>query len=148
MSRVFTTVAVPSTLDSFLRSFSWGDTRALKSAARAFLARPATATPLLPGGEEIAYVDALLRRTFDKHKQGTGFGHAKVRGYNVRLRGLSPLVATISTPIAAPVIAATRLRGGNAAAGRSEANLVTEAITTARHAGCGGQILVRADSAH
>jgi hypothetical protein len=66
----------------------------------------------------------------------------------VRLRGLSPLVATISTPTAAPVIAATRLRGGTAAAGRGGASLVSEAITTARHAGCSGQILVRADSAH
>jgi hypothetical protein len=150
MSRVFTAVAAPSTLGSFLRSFSWGDTRALESAARVLLARLATATPLLPGGEEIAYVDidALLRRTFDKHKQGAGFGHAKAGGYSVRLRGLSPLVATISTPAAAPVIAATRLRGGNAAAGRGGASLVTEAITTARHAGCGGLILVRADSAH
>jgi hypothetical protein len=48
-------------------------------------------------------------------KQGAAFGHAKIGGYNVRLRGLSPLIATISTGQAAPVIAATRLRGGNAA---------------------------------
>jgi hypothetical protein len=150
MFRVFTGVAAPSTLGSFLRSFCWGDTRALESAARGFLARLARAAPLLPGGEQVAYVDvdALLRRTFDKRKQGAGFGHAKVGGYSVRLRGLSPLVATVCTPTAAPVIAATRLRGGKAAAGRGGASLVTEAITTARHAGCGGRILVRADSAH
>lgn len=36
------------------------------------------------------------------------FGHTKVGGYPVRLRGLSPLVATVSTPIAAPVIAGIR----------------------------------------
>ena len=38
------------------------------------------------------------------------------------VRGLNALAATISTPLAAPVIAATRLRGGNAAsvAGRGE----------------------------
>ena len=34
------------------------------------------------------------------------------------VRGLNALAATISTPLGAPVIAATRLRGGNAAAFR------------------------------
>jgi hypothetical protein len=150
MSRVFTAISAPSTLGSFLRSFSWGDTRALESVARSFLSRLAAATPLLPGADQIAYVDvdSLLRRTFDTAKQGAGFGHAKVGGYSVRLRGLSPLVATICTPLAAPVVAATRLRGGSAAAARGGASLITEAVTTARHAGATGQILVRADSAH
>ena len=150
MSRVFTAVPAPSTLGSFLRSFSWGDTRALESVARTFLTRLTAVTPLLPGADQIAYldVDSLLRRTFDTAKQGAGFGHAKVGGYSLRLRGLSALVATICTPIAAPVIAATRLRGGSAAAARGGASLITEAVTTARRAGCTGQILVRADSAH
>jgi hypothetical protein len=150
LSAVFTGISAPSTLGSFLRSFSWGDTRALESAARAFLVRLAAATPLLRGADQITYLDldSLLRRTFDTTKQGAGFGHAKVGGYSVRLRGLSALVATISTPIAAPVVAATRLRGGAAAAARGGASLITEAITTARNAGCRGQILVRADSAH
>jgi hypothetical protein len=35
----------------------------------------------------------MRRRIYGKHKQGIGFGHAKVRGYN---------------PLSAPVIAATR----------------------------------------
>jgi hypothetical protein len=150
MAGVFTAIPAPSTLGSFLRSFSWGDTRALESVTRRLLARLAAAAPLLPGADQIAYldVDSLLRRTFDTGKQGAGFGHAKVGGYSVRLRGLSPLVATICTPIAAPVIAATRLRGGSAAAARGGASLITEAVTTARRVGCTGQLLVRADSAH
>ena len=90
-------VPAPSTLGSFVRSFSWGDARALESVARGVLARLAVTTTLLPGADQIAYLDlgSLLRRTFDTAKQGAGFGHAKVGGYGVRLRDLSPLVAML-----------------------------------------------------
>lgn len=91
-------------------------------------------------------VDSLLPRVYGPAKQGAGFGHAKVGGYSVKLRGLSPLVAAISTDQAAPVVAATRLRGGNAASARSAASLVKQAIVTARAAGAAGRILVRGDS--
>ncbi|WP_028193534.1 hypothetical protein [Salinispora pacifica] len=65
------------------------------------------------------------------HWQGIGFGHAKVGGYNVWLRGYNPLIATLSTPLSAPVITATRLRAANAGSARGAANMITEAITTA-----------------
>jgi DDE family transposase len=45
-----------------------------------------------------------------------------------------------------PVIAATRLRAGNAASARAAASLVRQAIATARACGAGGKILVRGDS--
>jgi hypothetical protein len=45
------------------------------------------------------------------------------------------------------VIAGVRLRGGRANSARGAASLVTEAIGTARAAGCGGTLIVRADSA-
>ena len=54
----------------------------------------------------------------------------------------------ISTPLSAPVIAATRLRGGNAASARGAASLAAQAITTARDCGCTGTIIVRMDSAY
>ncbi len=63
------------------------------------------------------------------------------------MRGLNALAATISTPLAAPVIAATRLRGGNANSARGAASLATEAVATARSTGCTGTLVVRADSA-
>ena len=53
----------------------------------------------------------------------------------------------ISTPIAAPVIAATRLRGGNAASARGAASLAVQAVGTARECGCTGTIIVWLDSA-
>jgi len=58
------------------------------------------------------------------------------------------LAAVTSTPLAAPVIAATRLRGGNAASARGVASFAAEAITTAREAGWTGLIVVRMDSAY
>jgi Transposase DDE domain group 1 len=50
-------------------------------------------------------------------------------------------------PVGDRVVAAARLRGGNAGSARGEASLATEAINTAREAGCTGLIMVRADSA-
>src|SRR5437764_1396864 len=61
--------------------------------------------------------------------------------------GVNALAATISTPLGAPVIAATRLRGGNAASCRGAASFATEAVRTARAIGCSGIVVVRADSA-
>jgi len=61
------------------------------------------------------------------------------------LRGLSPLVATLSTLVAAPVIAATRwLAAGSA---RGAASLVTEALGRRPETGAAGTILLRGDSA-
>lgn len=152
MAKLFTGVYAPSTLGSFLRFFTWGHALQLEAAARDLLTALAASTPLLPGasgdsGQVYVDVDSLLRRVYGHAKQGAGFGHAKVGGYSVRLRGLSPLVATISTAAAAPVIAATRLRGGSAGSARGAASLVRQAIATARACGATGRVLVRADSA-
>jgi hypothetical protein len=65
----------------------------------------------------------------------------------VLVRGLNAPAATVSTPLAAPLIAATRLRGGNAHSARGAARFAAGAIDTARAAGCGGTLVARADSA-
>ena len=62
------------------------------------------------------------------------------------MRGLNALAATISTPLGAPVIAATRLRGGNANSARGAASFATESAHTARAAGCSGTLVARADA--
>jgi hypothetical protein len=150
MAGLFSSVYAPSTLGSFLRFFSWGHSLQLEAAARDLLAALAARTPLLPGADTLTYldVDSLLRRVYGPAKQGASFGHAKVGGYTVKLRGLSPLLAAISTEQAAPVIAATRLRGGSAGSARAAAGFIRQAIGTARTAGASGRILVRADSAY
>ena len=81
-------------------------------------------------------------------KQGAKFGHTKIQGKSLLVRGLNALAATISTPLAAPAIAATRLRGGNAASVRCAASLAARAIATARDCGCTGTMVVRLDSAY
>lgn len=89
----------------------------------------------------------MLRRVYGQKKQGAAFGYTKVGGYDVRLRGLHPLLVTVSTPLAAPVIAAARLRAGNAASARGAASLIAEGINTARGCGAAGEVVVRMDSA-
>jgi hypothetical protein len=149
MDSLFARVYAPSTLGSFLREFTHGHVRQLEAAGRDFLVALARRTPLLEGADALCFVDidSMLRRVYGKQKQGAGFGHAKVGGYNVWLRGYNPLIATLSTPLCAPVIAATRLRAGNAASARGAAWQVAEAIRTARACGATGLIVVRADSA-
>ena len=158
MRQLFGEVYAPSTLGEFLRTFTHGHVRQLQAVTRQLLVRLARRTRLLPGAEAVTFVDvdSLLRRVYGKRKQGAGFGHAKVGGYQVLLRGLNPLIATISTPDAAPVIAATQLRAGNAGSARGAASLVAEAIATTKavldtqaqnQAEVPGEIVVRADSA-
>jgi hypothetical protein len=149
MPSLFTSVYAPSTLGSFFRTFTHGHVRQLQAAARDTLIGLAGRVPLLDGAEVLTFVDidSMLRRVYGKQKQGIGFGHAKVGGYNVLLRGYNPLITTICTPLSVPVIAATRLRSGNAGSARGAASQIAEAITTARSCGASGEIVVRADSA-
>jgi hypothetical protein len=149
MGSLFSSVYAPSTLGSFLRTFTHGHVRQLQAAARDTLIGLAARTPLLTGADTLCFVDidSMLRRVYGKQKQGIGFGHAKVGGYNVWLRGYNPLIATLSTPLTAPVIAATRLRSGNTGSARGAASMIAETVTTARACGASGEIVVRADSA-
>jgi hypothetical protein len=139
----------PSTLGSFLRAFTWGNVLQLGKAHRGFLAELARRAPLLPGAGVLAFidVDSMQKRVYGHAKQGAAFGHTKIQGKSLLVRGLNVLAATISTPLAAPVIAGTRLRGGSAASARGAASLITEAVGTATAAGCTGTLVVRMDSA-
>jgi hypothetical protein len=150
MSEVFDGIRAPSTLGSFLRSFTWGNVRQLEKVSRLLLAELARRAPLLPGAGQLAFVDidSTQRRVYGYRKQGAAFGHTKIQGKTVLVRGLNALTATICTPGAAPVVAAARLRGGNANTARGAASLITEAIGTARDAGCTGAIVVRMDSGY
>jgi Transposase DDE domain group 1 len=145
----FAGIRAPSTLGSFLRAFTHGNVRQLAAVHRRVLARLAEQTPLLPGVETLSFVDvdSVQRRVYGASKQGAAFGHAKVASKSLLVRGLNALMATLSTPLASPVLTSARLRGGNAGSARGAASLVTEALGTARAAGASGIIVVRADSA-
>jgi len=149
MPALFGGVRAPSTLGSFLRSFTWGNVLQLQKVHRAMLGELARRAPLLPGRDVLAFVDidSQQRRVYGHKKQGAGFGHTKIQGKSLLVRGLNALAATISTPLGAPVIAGTRLRGGTTNSARGAASFVTESVATARAAGCTGTIVVRMDSA-
>ena len=146
---LFGGVRAPSTLGSFLRAFTWGNVLQLGKVNRELLAELARRAPLLTGKDTLVFIDidSMQKRVYGHAKQGAAFGHTKIGGKSLLVRGLNALAATISTPLAAPVIAATRLRGGNANSARGAASLATEAVATARATGCAGTIVVRADSA-
>jgi hypothetical protein len=149
MPMLFGDIRAPSTLGSFLRSFTWGNVLQLQKVHRQVLTELARRTPLLPGKDVLAFtdIDSQQKRVYGHAKQGAAFGHTKIQGKSLLVRGLNVLAATICTPLAAPVIASTRLRGGNASSARGAASMISEAAGTARAAGCTGMLVVRMDSA-
>jgi hypothetical protein len=114
MARLFTGIRAPSTLGTYLRSFTHGHVQQLDAVGSRLLAGLAARVPdLLAGGTDadtIAFVDVddTIREVHGYAKQGAAYGYSGVRGLNVQL-------AVISTPLAAPVIATARLRRGNVA---------------------------------
>ncbi len=142
MRRVFTGVRAPSTLGTFLRAFTFGHVRQLDAVAARLLPALARWAPLLPGAERLAYLDLddTVRETHGYAKQGAGRGYTGVNGLNV-------LLATLSTPGNAPLIAASRLRRGGANSMRGAPKLLADALATAKRAGANGLLVVRADSA-
>lgn len=144
MGRLFAGVRAPSTLGTFLRTFTHGHVQQLDKINAGVLAGLATRVPdLLAGADGIAFVDVddTVREVHGYAKQAAAFGYTGQRGLNLQL-------ATISTPTAAPVIARARLRKGNTASATGVGRLLAQAITTTRAAGVTGQILARADSAY
>jgi hypothetical protein len=150
METVFSGVRAPSTLGSHLRSYAWGNVRQFDKAHRGFLAALAEDERLLPGREAVAFIDidSTRKRVYGYCKEGAAFGHAKVAGKNLLVKGLNALISVISTPLAAPVLGPVRPRGGNAGSARGAAGLTAEVIGAAREAGCTGKIVVRYDSSY
>jgi len=145
MSKVFTGAYAPSTLGSFLRSFTFGHVRQLDAVAARFLTGLAATTPLVAGVDAYALVDIddTIIEVHGYGKQGSGYGYSGVRGLNA-------LIATLTTKDTAPVIVAQRLRKGSCGSPRGAKRLVTDALTTVKRLRphpAGTKVLFRADSA-
>src|SRR5450830_391558 len=125
MGRLFTGVRAPTTLGTHLRAYTFGHVRQLDAVAARFLAGLATRSPLLAGVGQVAYldIDDTIRETHGYQKQGVGYGYSKVKGLNA-------VIATICTPVAAPVIAAARRGGARFSVTARMDPAVTRAITT------------------
>ena len=143
MDRLFEGVRAPSTLGTFLRSFTFGHVRQLDAVASRLLINLCSHAPLLVGASLLAYVDVddTVRQTFGYAKQGAGRGYSGVKGLNA-------ILAIASGPGGAPVIVASRLRKGSTHSARGARRFVTDALKTTKAAGAGGQIVLRADSAY
>ena len=143
MGTLFKSIYAPSTLGSFLRSFTFGHVRQLDAVASRLLTGLAGRVPLLKrSAEEFVFVDVddTIVEVHGYQKQGSGYGYSGVRGLNA-------LLATASTGASTPVVVAQRLRKGAAGSARGAHRLVAEALATLVRTGTEGPVMVRADSA-
>jgi hypothetical protein len=129
-------VLAPSTLGTFLRSFTWGHARQLDRVSGELLAR-AWSAGAGPGDAPVTIdVDSTICETYGLAKQGGVFGHTNVRGYH-------PLLAAVA---GTSDVVHSRLRGGNANSGRGAKSFLTETFNRVRAAGATGPMTLRADS--
>jgi hypothetical protein len=129
----------PSTIGTFLRSFSWGHARQLDAVAGEALARAwqAGAGPADPAGPFTIDLDSSIHETYGLQKEGgSRFGYTQVRGYH-------PLYAIGGDD---GQVLHSRLRGGNCHTARGAVGFLTETFRRIRVAGVAGQQRVRADS--
>jgi hypothetical protein len=127
-------VPAPSTLGTFLRSFSWADARSLDKVAGELLKRAWSAGAGPGDGPLTVDVDSSICRAYGLKKEGVTFGYTKVRG-------LHPLLAT-----GLGQVLGVRQRGGNAHTARGAASFLAEVFNRVRAAGATGPLSLRGDS--
>jgi hypothetical protein len=127
----------PSTLGTFLRSFSFGHVRQLDRVLGEAIKR-AWAAGAGPGAARLVIdIDSFLGEAKGALKQGASRGYTGVRGYH-------PLLATRA---GMGEVLHARLRKGAAHSGRGALRFCEELLARVRRAGAAGEILIRADSA-
>ena len=129
-------VMAPSTLGTFLRSFTFGHVRQLDAVIAAAIRR-AWSLGAGPGSSPMTIdVDSTVVEVHGDHKQGAGFGYTKVLGYH-------PLLATRAD---SGEVLHARLRKGSANTQRGVTRFVQELIARVRRCGATGALTVRADA--
>jgi hypothetical protein len=126
----------PSTLGTFLRSFSFGHVRQLDRVLGEALSR-AWRAGAGPGKARLVIdIDSFVGEVYGHAKQGAGVGYTNRLGYH-------PLVATRAD---SGEVLHVRLRKGQANTQRGALRFLEELLARVRRAGAAGQILLRADS--
>jgi hypothetical protein len=129
-------VRAPSTLGTFLRSFTWGHVRQLDHVAGELLTRGWQAGARC-GAETVTIdLDSTLCETFGKQKQGARVSYKGAHSYH-------PLLATVA---GSDEVVHCRLRGGNAHSSRGAQSFLAECFQRLVRAGATGPIVMRADS--
>src|SRR3954452_717090 len=129
-------VLAPSTLGTFLRSFTFGHVRQLEAVVAEVVER---AWSLGAGPRDrrlVIDVDSTICAVEGKKKQGAAYGYTQVLGYH-------PILA--SRADTGEVLHA-RMRKGSANTARGARRFIHELIARVRRAGATGEIVVRVDS--
>jgi len=144
MKKLFDRVYAPSTLGSFLRTFTYGHVSQLLVVAQRFLMNLVRLTKVIDvAGSSYAVVDVddTIIETYGKKKQG------ERRNVHKGVRGLNVLLATLSTSGSSGVIVNQRLRNGAANSQKGAGSFVTSAIrTTKQIIGDDVPVVLRVDS--
>lgn len=129
-------VMAPSTLGTFLRSFTFGHVRQLDRLSELVLSR-AWALGAGPGDEPLVMdLDSTICEVHGYKKQGAGFSYTRVRGYH-------PLIATRAD---SGEVLHVRMRKGSANTMRGAERFARELVGRVRRAGARGPLVIRADS--
>jgi hypothetical protein len=127
-------VMAPSTLGTFLRSFTFGHVRQLDRVLAETIRR-AWSLGAGPGRSPVTIdLDSTICEVHGKAKQGAAYGYTRVLGYH-------PLVATAA---ATGEVLHARLRKGSSQRGHKR--FVSELVARVRRAGATGSLVVRADA--
>jgi len=127
-------VMAPSTLGTFLRSFTFGHVRQLDAVIGETIRR-AWSAGAGPGGEAMTIdMDSTICQVHGKAKGGAAYGYTRVLGYH-------PLVATRA---GTGEVLHARLRKGSSQRGHKR--FVEELIARVRRCGATGPLTLRADS--
>jgi ribosomal protein L30/L7E len=129
-------VVAPSTVGTFLRSFTFGHARQLDQVTATILGR-AWAAGAGPGDGPLTIdVDSTICEVHGYHKQGACYGYTHRLGYH-------PLLAFRSDT---GELLHARLRKGAANTGRGIVRFVDELVARLRRAGASGELTLRMDS--
>jgi hypothetical protein len=129
-------VMAPSTIGTFLRSFTFGHVRQLDRVAETIMGR-AWAAGAGPSEAPLTIdVDSTVCEVHGHHKGGAAYGYSRQLGYH-------PLLATRADT---GEVLHARQRTGRAASGRGAERFIVELAGRVRRAGATGQLTLRADS--
>jgi Transposase DDE domain group 1 len=123
----------PSTLGTFLRSFTFGHARQLDAVIGETIRR-AWSVGAGPVGAMTIDLDSTICEVYGKQKHGAAYGYTRVLGYH-------PLLATRADT---GEVLHARLRKGSSQRGANR--FVEELIARVRRAGAAGPLTLRADS--